>query len=295
MIWLLCAMWGCSTEGKTSLLSQDSAEGIDEEAIEDGIIDSDGDGFSSTEDCDDNNPLIHPEATEICNEIDDNCNEEIDEGVLIDWFFDFDGDGYGSELLEQACSSVPEAVNLGGDCDDNNPLIHPNSQERADGVDSDCNGTKDWWATIYVAVDDAGEICINNQILGATGGWTTGMVYETWFTTGPTAVGIYGWDTGYEITAGIVHIELSDGTRWVSDSTWTYSPNPSDSASKSGWGSVGYDDSDWEPVQVIGPIGISPWGSAPSVFPPESTAQWIWDHFPVQLNSQYLRKEIMVP
>jgi len=297
MFFVIGYLWGCSTTGKTSLLiGEDSS--MDEDSVfsaQEEVIDNDGDGFSLDDDCDDSNPLIHPAATELCNGIDDNCNDEIDEGVLIDWFFDFDEDGYGSDFLEQACVSIPGAVILDGDCDDNNPLIHPNSTQRVDGIDSDCNGTRDWLVQIYVAVDDAGELCVNNQVLGDTGGWSTGVVYETWMATGPTVVGIYGWDVGYTITAGIIHLELSDGTQWVSDSTWTYSPNPSDSASKSGWCSVGYDDGDWEPVQVIGPIGTSPWGNAPAVFPQGSPAQWIWDYFPVELNSQYLRKEIVLP
>ena len=44
-----------------------------------GETDSDGDGFSVEDgDCDDTNAAIHPEATEICNEVDDNCDDEID-------------------------------------------------------------------------------------------------------------------------------------------------------------------------------------------------------------------------
>ena len=35
-----------------------------------------------TGDCDDGNPLINPEAREVCNDVDDNCNGLIDEGIV---------------------------------------------------------------------------------------------------------------------------------------------------------------------------------------------------------------------
>jgi hypothetical protein len=48
--------------------------------------DEDGDGFGdgcpAGPDCNDGNDLIHPDADEICNGVDDNCNGETDEGVL---------------------------------------------------------------------------------------------------------------------------------------------------------------------------------------------------------------------
>lgn len=292
---LLCS-FACNQTGKTSIPLSDLDSG--EESQEDtgtAQIDSDGDGFPQEEDCDDSDPLVHPQAVEICNEVDDNCNGEIDEGAEVDWYLDLDGDGYGTEFLEGSCDSIPNAAQRDGDCNDEDPQVHPNSLERIDGVDSNCDGATDWLVRIYVAVDDAGELCINNEVLGETGEWTTGMAYEKWMKTGPVAVGIYGWDVGYQITAGIFHMEISNGDFWTSDSSWVYSPDPENESSKDGWCTPAFDDSSWESVQVIGPIGVSPWGNAPSVFPQGSPAQWIWDYYPVQLNSQYLRKVITLP
>lgn len=47
-------------------------------------IDSDGDGFFTIKDCDDTNPNINPNTTEVCNGMDDNCDGYIDEFLLCD-------------------------------------------------------------------------------------------------------------------------------------------------------------------------------------------------------------------
>ena len=184
------------------------------------------------------------------------------------------------------------------DCDDSDPDVNPDSTDTVDGQDSDCDGNLDWLVTLYVAVDDAGVLCIDgtDNTLGDTGGWPTGQQYEIWLESGTHAAGIQGWDTGQVITAGIAHIEISDGTQWVSDASWRYDPNPTATEdSRAGWCSPLFDDSSWDLVNVIGPIGTSPWGGAPSSFPTGSPANWIWDHYPVDLNTQYLRKEFTLP
>jgi len=86
-------------------------------------VDNDGDGYLSDVDCNDNDPSINPGATEICNGIDDDCDELIDEG------FDIDGDGYTS---------------CGGDCDDNGATVNPEATEICDDtIDNDCDGLID--------------------------------------------------------------------------------------------------------------------------------------------------------
>ena len=90
-------------------------------------VDGDGDGFTALlGDCDDSDPAVNPDATEVCNGIDDNCDERVDEG------FDGDNDGY---LDADRC---PEPV--GTDCNDADSSTHPGMAEECDGTDSDCNG-----------------------------------------------------------------------------------------------------------------------------------------------------------
>jgi hypothetical protein len=291
---------GTSAPGDDWAPGDDSASADDSAAVDDpSLVDGDGDGWFSDEDCDDDNAMIHPGAEEVCNGVDDNCVDGVDEGVLEEWFRDGDGDGYGHEPLGSACEAPEEgAVTSDGDCADDDATIHPLSTIQVDGQDSDCDGNTDWLVTILSAVDDAGELCVNDIPQGSTGGWVDGAAHEMWLTSGPNSIGIYGWDTGRVITAAIAHIQISDGSVWVTDSTWRYDPDPDQhGVGRLEWCAVGFDDSEWDLALDVGPIGdpSNPWGSAPSLFPEGSPAHWIWDHFPVDLNSQYLRKEFVLP
>ena len=103
---------------------------------------------AETGDCDDSDPAVHPGAPEVCDGVDQDCDDEIDELATdtVYWLLDSDGDGYGDDdlaLAELACSPSGGHTDQGGDCDDSDATVHPGAAEACDGVDSDCDGETD--------------------------------------------------------------------------------------------------------------------------------------------------------
>ena len=111
--------------------------------------DFDGDGFTEEKgDCDDNDAEIYPDQIEICDEIDNNCNNLIDDGVTTTFYIDIDGDGYGQDSYE-ACE-IREGLSLfGKDCDEtvadsrhynNVDDLTGSSAQHNSYLDFDCDG-----------------------------------------------------------------------------------------------------------------------------------------------------------
>jgi cysteine-rich repeat protein len=99
---------------------------------------------SDSTDCNDANTAIHPGATEVCDEVDNNCNGSVDEGVKTTYYADNDIDKYGDPLSskEYCPASVPaDFVTDNTDCNDKNATIHPKAAEFPDDdIDQDCDG-----------------------------------------------------------------------------------------------------------------------------------------------------------
>ena len=122
--------------------------GTDSGTTEPSPVDADGDGWASDEDCDDDDPLVHPDAVEVCNGKDDNCDGLVDDAdpAIVGqgtFYADADGDGFGDlTAAVLACEAPDGYVTDASDCFDSNPEVHPGAEEVCgDGLDNDCDGT----------------------------------------------------------------------------------------------------------------------------------------------------------
>ena len=100
---------------------QDTAE-EDTSTTTEEDLDQDNDGFDIFDDCDDNDPNVHPEAAEVeYDGVDNDCDDTTPDD-------DVDGDSYPLE----------------DDCDDKDESIHPNALDNScDQIDQNCNGQED--------------------------------------------------------------------------------------------------------------------------------------------------------
>ncbi|MBX2801656.1 MAG: putative metal-binding motif-containing protein [Myxococcales bacterium] len=103
----------------------------------------------SRQDCDDTNAGVNPDANEVCDGIDNNCNLFIDdEDPFLDlssapiYYEDADGDTFGNiDVTFVSCLAPEKVVTVlnGDDCDDTNQTINPTAQEICNTVDDDCD------------------------------------------------------------------------------------------------------------------------------------------------------------
>ena len=100
-------------------------------------------GYVTTNtDCNDSNAAVNPGATEVCNGVDDNCNNQIDEGLTFtNYYVDTDGDGYGAGTATNACSQPAGYVTTNTDCNNSNAAVNPGTTESCNtAYDDNCNG-----------------------------------------------------------------------------------------------------------------------------------------------------------
>jgi hypothetical protein len=125
--------------------------------------DSDGDGFGdaassqqaclqppgtsgNADDCNDALAAVSPSATEVCDGIDNNCDQQSDEAGAVGstpWYVDGDGDGFGTGSASFTCSAAAGEVDNDDDCDDGLASSYPGAPELCDSQDNNCDGNAD--------------------------------------------------------------------------------------------------------------------------------------------------------
>jgi len=114
---------------------------IDEGLQITGYPDEDGDGFGADgaarvvcalnglvadgTDCDDTRAAVHPDALEVCDDLDNDCDGTTDQGAAdaLTWYLDADGDGSGSATTAVACQAPSGYTSRTGDRDDTDPNV----------------------------------------------------------------------------------------------------------------------------------------------------------------------------
>ncbi|MFK7927156.1 MAG: MopE-related protein [Myxococcota bacterium] len=111
--------------------------------------DADGDGFAECVDCRDTNPDINPDAAEICDGLDNDCDEAVDaaDDSITDaqtYYRDGDSDGFGNATdTIDACRAPTGYTDDNTDCDDTLMTVNPEADEVCDTVDNDCDDKVD--------------------------------------------------------------------------------------------------------------------------------------------------------
>jgi Putative metal-binding motif/Receptor L domain len=106
--------------------------------------DEDGD-LNCGNDCDDKKTNVNPAATEACDFLDNNCDDETDEGVSINMYEDKDHDGHGDDEVGtvKSCAGAVGYAVIDGDCDDDDPEVFLGQFEICDDKDNNCDGQAD--------------------------------------------------------------------------------------------------------------------------------------------------------
>ena len=140
------------TTGVHTWYQDDDGDGFGDAADTVALCDAPSGFVAQGGDCDDAAAAINPDATEVCDGIDNDCDGDVDaydsdvDGDT--WYTDADGDGFGDPGAPIVACSWPKGstdASLATDCDDTAAGVHPGATEVCDAsdTDEDCDGLAD--------------------------------------------------------------------------------------------------------------------------------------------------------
>jgi hypothetical protein len=95
------------------------------------------------DDCDDDSTPVNPDAVEVCDGVDNNCDDSIDPDTAFDaatWHRDADEDTWGNpDVFTRSCQQPAGYVARAGDCNDGQTAVNPDAVEICDRIDNDCD------------------------------------------------------------------------------------------------------------------------------------------------------------
>lgn len=98
-------------------------------------------------DCLDSDGDVNPDALEVCDGLDNDCDAGIDDEYTVNlpvWYKDNDSDTFGNPNLSRGSCEMPTGyVANDDDCNDGNQSINPDETETCDGSDNNCDGQTD--------------------------------------------------------------------------------------------------------------------------------------------------------
>lgn len=116
-----------------------------------------GAGWSTNDDdCEDTDNTVYPNAVELCDGLDNDCDGTEDDGLTFEnYYVDGDNDGYGYGSPTPYCSNPGAGYSqVGTDCNDAVSTIHPGATEILNNsIDENCDGVDG-----YVGIEENSNI-----------------------------------------------------------------------------------------------------------------------------------------